>query len=301
MLRSPRLLSALLFVAGLAIGTLADRLPERVVPRSGESWILSGDFHVHVFPGDGSLPPTELPREAARAGLDVIAVTSHNVTWPARLARWRAGGDGPIVLVGQEITNPAYHMIGAGLTGTVNWWQPAAAAIAEVHRHGGVAIAAHPSRGSWAGFDANARALLDGSEFVDAGTRPGDPPPRDYVSFYDAARAHNPRLARIASTDTHGAPPVGSIRTYIVAREPSEAGVLEAIRNGRTVAAGPGRALHGDPELVRLVEANRPAGRVDMNPGWRRFAVALAWVGVLGMVLFRSPRKVTGRAAVAQT
>ena len=295
-MRSPRALSAFVLVAGLVLGTATDRIAPRSVPRAGDYWVLAGDFHVHVFPGDGAVTPFELPREAERAGLDVIAVTSHNVTWPAQLARWWADDEGPIVLIGQEITNPRYHLVGAGLRGTVDWWQPAAAAIADVHADGGIAIAAHPSRGYWDGFDDGARAALDGSEYVDADMRAGEGPPRQYVSFYDSVRAQNPDASRIGSTDFHGGQELGIVRTYILARERTAAGVVEAVRAGRTVAVDPQGGLHGESDLVQMVEANRPPGRVHVNRGWRRVAVALTWLGVLGLVLYEGQRsKVIGQ------
>jgi len=71
--------SALLLLAGVAAGTLSDA---RVMPapqRQDGYYILSADFHVHVFPGDGALAPWDLRREAARRRLDVIALTDHNL------------------------------------------------------------------------------------------------------------------------------------------------------------------------------------------------------------------------------
>ena len=55
--------------------------------RAGDQFVLAGDFHVHAFVGDGGVAPWELGREAARRGLDVIAVTNHNQLLAARLTR----------------------------------------------------------------------------------------------------------------------------------------------------------------------------------------------------------------------
>jgi hypothetical protein len=71
---------------------------------------------------------------------------------------------GPIVLVGEEVVRPSYHLIAAGITTTVSFMQSAADAIDEVHRQGGVAIAAHPDTDFWEGFDRPAMQRLDGSE-----------------------------------------------------------------------------------------------------------------------------------------
>ena len=69
---SPAHVGAVLLLLGVVLGTLADRTPQRESLRAGDYWVLSGDFHVHAFPGDGLLAPWLLRREAARAGLDVI-------------------------------------------------------------------------------------------------------------------------------------------------------------------------------------------------------------------------------------
>jgi hypothetical protein len=261
-------------------------LPVRTVPRSGEFWILQGDFHVHAAPGDGTLLPWDLRREAARAGLDVIAITNHNTTIAGWFGRWwasRAGRPHPLVLAGEEVTSPDYHMAAVGIATTVSRRQTAASAIAAIHAQGGVAIAAHPSRRYWPGYDVEALALLDGAE---ASNNTDPIAIAEYAAFRRRALERNPGVAAIGSSDFHGWPALGRSRTYLLVRDRTEAGVLEAIRSGRTVAADDRGSLYGDPDLVRIVEAHRPAGRSNHFAAWRRLSVALAWTGVLGLILF---------------
>jgi hypothetical protein len=282
----PRQVAAALLAAGLAAGTLVDRLGERIVPRAGEHWILAGDFHVHAAPGDGTLLPWELQREARRAGLDVIAVTNHNTTFAARFAQWWARsltGGFPLVIAGQEITNPDYHMAAVGIRQWVDWRQPPAAAIADVHAQGGVAIAAHPGLKYAAGFDDRALALLDGAEAANS----VDPLAlEEYAAFRRRALALNADLAAIGSSDFHATPSLARARTYLLVRDQTEAGVLEAIRAGRTVAADDQGRLYGSAELVRVVGAHLPAGRSDDNAVWRRLSAVSAWCGAFGLLLF---------------
>src|SRR5262245_10214773 len=78
----------------------------------GEYHVLTGDFHIHMFPLDAStLAPWDAVVEARRRGLDVIALTGHNQTRTAKIGRWfsRLTG-GPLVLVGEEIITPPYDM-----------------------------------------------------------------------------------------------------------------------------------------------------------------------------------------------
>jgi len=77
---------------------------------------------------------------------------------------------------------------------------------------------------------------------------------------------------------------VGKWRARFV-RERTKAGVLDAIRRGRTLAVDGDGHLAGDPSLIQLLGNARPAGRVDTHPAWRRLSVAIAWLGALGLVV----------------
>ena len=125
---------------------------------------------------------------------------------------------------------------------------------------------------------------LDGAEAVNS---VGEQDVADYADFRRRASQRNPDIAAIGSSDFHGWPSLGRCRTYLFVRERNDAGVLEAIRNGRTVAEDDAGNLYGDPELIARIEANRPAGRTDFNRGWRRFSVACGWLGILGLILLR--------------
>ena len=287
--------AAALLIAGAAIGTLTDRIPSRAPLRAGEYLVLAGDFHAHAFPGDGTLGPWNLRDEAARAGLDVIAVTNHNQSLTGRLAEWVSRTDGPLILAGEEITNPDYHMIAVGIDRAVSADQPAAGAVADVHARGGVAIAAHPSR-RFRGYDDEAVAVLDGAEVSHSGIHFDEVFRGDLTTFFARARSINADVAAIGSSDFHGMPPVlGLTRTYLFVRERTKVGVLDAIRTGRTLAVDRDGRLQGDPGLIQLLGGLRPAGRADPQPAWRRLSMTLSWLGAVGLVVLgagRSKRRV---------
>jgi hypothetical protein len=283
--RSQRSLAWLLLLTGLALGTLQGSAPRRTAFRAGGHWVLSGDFHVHAFPGDGALAAWSLRRQAQHAGLDVFAITNHNQTLAARLGRLAGSSDGPILIVGEEITNPGFHLIAVGIEQPIEWDRPAAELIDAVHAQGGIAIAAHPGRRYWDGWDDRALARLDGVEVAHPSRQHNSDAARDFDAFYERVRQLNPDVAAIGSSDFHASPSLARCRTYVFAREHSQAGVLDAIRHGRTVAEDADGRLHGDPGLVRLVEARRPAGSSDPHPAWRLLAVTCAWVGLLGLVV----------------
>ena len=282
--RSPRVRAGALLALGITIGTLADRVPARALKRAGDFYVLTGDFHVHAFPGDGSLAPWTLRQEASRAGLDVFAVTNHNMVFTARFAEWlarRTGG--PIIIAGQEITNPEYHLIAVGLERTVNAGQSAAAAIRDVHAQGGVAIAAHPSPRFHGYDDDQTVALLDGTEAahpVDRATGQ-----EQFTAFFGRARRLKPTIAPIGSSDFHVSPAVAECRTFVFAREATAAGVIDAIRNGRTIAVDQFGQRHGDAALIQLLDA-MPGDNRSIDPVfWRRVSVVLAWIGVLALLI----------------
>jgi hypothetical protein len=230
-----RTVIALLLAAAVA-GTLSDRAHPTPPLRIGGYRVLAADFHVHNFPLSAStLAPWDLVLEARRQGLDAIAITPHNQVLGGRLGRWFARKiGGPIVLAGEEIHSAKYHLIAVGIHDTIGWRRNAVEAVDEVHRQGGVAIAAHPAEDVWAEY-APAMDKLDGSEVFQ---------PSIYMSRWARSqyREFNSRapLAAIGSSDFHGPGPLGLCRTYVFVKEVSESGILEAIRAHRTAACGAG-------------------------------------------------------------
>lgn len=275
--------AAAALAAGIAVGTWSDRPPRRTIIISGEYRILSGDFHVHANPGDGTLTPFALRDEAVRAGLDVVTAVNHNAFAAPRLIPYLpAAPELPLVIAAEEITNADYHMIAVGIDHRIPGSLSAVDAAAAVHAQGGVAIAAHPGR-DFKGYDDRALAAVDGTEVARADRREEDR--SDYVAAYERARRVHPHIAAIGSSDFHATPSVGESRTYLFVRERTVAGVLDAIRAGRTVAENDRGEMFGDPALVARLAAARPAGRADPHPWWRRLAVALAWLGLAGLAV----------------
>ena len=280
---SARILAVCGLAAGLALGTLADTMPPRD-PITIEGYqILSGDFHVHAFVGDGGIAPWMLQRHATHVGLDVIAITNHNQTLAGRLGRAAAQPSGPLVLVGEEITGRDYHLIGVGIERPVNWDQPARGAIADVHAQGGVAIAAHPMHG-FDGYDPVALADLDGVEVAYRDSL-SSTMALQFVEFYQRTLAQNQEVAAIGSSDFHTSGPMGLCRTYLFVRERSEAGVIQAIRDGRSVGRCESGRLRGRPELVRLLEPYRDALAPPDESLAQTLALLLVWLSLVALAI----------------
>ena len=135
----------------------------------------------------------------------------------------------------------------------------------------------------WRGLDEAAQRILDGAEIAHPMIL-GDPISRaQLIAFTRSTRELNPRLAPIGSTDYHYRQPMGLCRTYVFAREYSEAGVIEAIRAGRTVAFDPEGGTYGAPELTEVVDRIRAAAKPEAR--WRRIPDAASAIGsMLGLV-----------------
>jgi hypothetical protein len=280
--------AAAIFGGAVITGTLLD---PAAAPAQLSASVLAADLHVHPYPGDGSLPVWELQREAARRGLDVIAVTGHNNRLGIEIGRLvPLEPDGPIVRPGQEITAPGFHMIAVGIERLIDWRLSAHDAIEAIHGQGGVAIAAHPLPISWRENDAEALKALDGAEVAHPSTLAYSQGQVGFETFFVRVQSINPRVAPIGSTDFHMVAPLGLCRTYLLTDNRSAAGALDAIRRGRTVARNPNGRLFGAAEHVAVVERHLSStAPVPAVPLLDRLIALAALCSLGALSAFRKP------------
>ena len=261
----------------VAAGTFTDT--QRFLAPQDPS-VLAVDFHVHASPGDGLLPVWEIQREAGRRGLDAIAITNHNHNLATRIARGLGlVRDYPIVIDGQELTTPRFHLAAVGARHLVDWRLPAADAIAAIQRAGGVAIAAHPAADTLGDANGAARKALDGAEIGHPAVFGGAKSREGIRRFFADARQLNPGLAAIGSSDFHWGGPMGVCRTYAFVERPSAEGLLDAVRRARTVATCPGNRITGGPQDVAAL-----AGRIPTEQP-RRFGYGLpTWIALSALI-----------------
>lgn len=288
---SPRAIAWILLAAGIALAATVPEPAPSAPPTHDGFVVLAGDFHVHSFPGDGSLPPWEIAREARRRGLDVVALTNHNSMLSSRLARaLPSPANGALLIQSQELTAAGYHMGAIGLPSTVDWRQSAASAATEIRARGGVSIAVHPAGPHAHSFD-GALDVLDGIEAAHPLMHVLEEGRRDMEAFYRRAKARRPSLAAIGSTDFHHFAPIGSSRTYLFARNGSQDAVLDAIRRGATVACDGVGNTQGPVELVAVVaqDCRRAATAPPAGAGAAdTIATLCVWLGALSLVLLGS-------------
>lgn len=308
-LTRPYLVAMSMLVAGMAGGVVCDEEPARPAAYRAGYRVLESDFHTHTAWSDGSLSPVGIVRQAARRGLDVVAVTEHNTVLPSQVARTyaRATG-GPLVVTGEEITTARFHVIALGIEHTVSPDQPIEAVLAAIHAQGGVAVAAHPVRHYWPAL-LPVREAFDAAEVMHPiafSTRGAEWRWADMVTFYREAKEP---LAAIGSSDYHWMSVLGLCRTLVFVREPvTQGAVLDAIRERRTVTLGREGEPYGDPALVDALRAEPYVPRTS-DYAYRgastadRVLRAVGWLGLLGVVLLRArkprapePRSITPKA-----
>jgi predicted metal-dependent phosphoesterase TrpH len=133
---------------------------------------LIADMHIHTALSPCASPemtPDAIVREAARKGLAVIAVCDHNTAGNVRAVAAAAAGipGGPVVIAGIEITTvEEVHVLGwfptadsaCAAAGELEVDSALASAASQltlsqtvdlIHRHGGLAVAAHVDRRSF--------------------------------------------------------------------------------------------------------------------------------------------------------
>ena len=287
-----RLIGVALIVIGAIAGSWVDtwRVPPPV--QAGGYFVMAADFHVHAFPGDGALPRWELAREASRRGLHAIVISNHNQTLAPKImpglfsGRRGEGPRLPLVIPSQEVTTPRFHLVAAGITRTVDWRLPDLEMADDIHAQGGVIIAAHPVAGYWKGSDA-LLARLDGAEVAHPLTQGRLTGREELTAFFTRARAVNPEVAPIGSSDFHMVAPLASNRTYVFAQSVSSEGVLDAIRAGRTVAEDQHGVRYGDPALIALLDQSGAATEPPQPGRMPAFFAALVLLGFLALIVFR--------------
>ena len=293
-------------IALLGIGVLGGRAfdgapPRRVVTRAGYR-VLEADFHVHTRFVDGFLSPFDVVLHARRNGLDAFAVTEHNLVYPAKMSRWfsRLIG-GPTVIIAEEVTTDRFHLIALGVEERVSPYGDLGPIVDEVHRQGGIAIAAHPVGRFWPAFNAEL-GKLDGAEVMHplafAGrardTRGKSWRWEEMRDFTTRAKDRGYHLTAIGSSDYHLFNGLGVTRTLVFARDDSEGAILEALREHRTVVADLAGNLYGDDRLVAEMKEHpiaegeqvesgadrgyRPKGLLD------RLTRIAGWLGMLGLI-----------------
>lgn len=121
-----------------------DLIPGRIAPDYTE---FRGAAHIHTtFSHDGHGDIKDVLETAKDIGLEFIVISDHNNmgSWDLSLKR---KGEKPLLIVGNELSTDAGHLLGYNLNTKRDSFPDAhRSAIDEVHKDGGIAVIAHPTR-----------------------------------------------------------------------------------------------------------------------------------------------------------
>ncbi|MCX5399045.1 CehA/McbA family metallohydrolase [Streptomyces sp. NBC_00102] len=210
-----------------------------------------GDCHVHSVYSDGELTPAELATAARAAGLDFVATTDHNTA--SAHADWaEQAGDGLLVILGEEVTTATGHWLALGIgPGEVVSWEYGVLdgrigpRLDQVHRTGGICVAAHPHAPYPSGTFAYAYEGFDAVEVWNGLWTSALPWNADNEAALAewgrglAADVHRGRWRpAVGNSDAHLAGQLGVPHTVVLAEGLSTPAVLAALRAGRSWIAG---------------------------------------------------------------
>lgn len=162
------------------------------------------DPHVHTNFSDGYLSPLEtIKMIAERSAIDVVAITDHDTTEGALIARDYARRYFPHldVIVGQEVTTGEGDVLALFVEKTLPRFATATEAIVAIHQQHGLAVAVHPFVFGWE-MESVGRAILS-LPFDAVEVRHGCPVSIPGNLWAGLLNWFGPQLPRLGSSDSH--------------------------------------------------------------------------------------------------
>jgi predicted metal-dependent phosphoesterase TrpH len=205
-----------------------------VITKPEELPEMKFDLHLHTSRHslDSILAPELMVQRAREIGLDGVVITEHDWLWTdEELARLRQLAPDLMVLAGIEVSAKQGHFLVYGVSNP--FAVPPGIGVAElcreVHRQGGVVVAAHPYRWNQP-FDAvleSERPDLDGLELM-SNNMDAD------IRSRAAALNERLRLAGLGNSDAHRLETLGCCYTEFDGAICHLSELVEAIRSRKT-------------------------------------------------------------------
>ena len=234
----------------------------------------TADLHMHTTCSDGFSTPERLARHLLGVDLDVVSVTDHDSIEGSLRVRAALAGEGPEVVIGEEVSSAHGHILGLYLEQRIRPGMSAPATIAAIHEQGGLAVAAHPYQLPWAkgrkhylGVGELAWTLpFDAVEVVNGA------PAMELSNLRARRRSAGMQRARMGGSDAHVVRGVGHVHTVFEGTTAAElrqaiesASVRPAVRRVRKVLATPSHVAW----LIGRHPLRRVAGPEFMSPRLR--------------------------------
>ncbi|MFD5789486.1 CehA/McbA family metallohydrolase [Streptomyces sp. NPDC127037] len=219
--------------------------PRRALGR-GPAW-YRGDCHVHSVHSDGELTPEELVVRARAAGLDFMATTEHNSA--AESGVWgHLAADDFLIILGEEVTTKTGHWLALGTMPdqVVDWNHQVGDGLIDqcldqVHRVGGLCVAAHPHAPYPSGdfmFPLRDFDVVEVWNGLWTSDRPWNADNEATLAEWGRSLAADMRTGSwrpaMGNSDTHLEGQLGIPHTVVFAQELATGAILERIRAGRS-------------------------------------------------------------------
>ncbi len=223
--------------------------------------VVKADLHVHSsYSPDSMITPKDLVFFAKKRGLNAVAVTDHNLIAGALEIAKQTDF---FIIPGTEVSSAEGHIVALNVFEVIPKGLPAEETVDRIHSAGGLAVACHPYALLKGSLKGHVSAKFDAIEAINARAFPVG---RSNRKAEEAARRLG--LSRVAGTDAHYAPQIGTAYTVIDAELDLQA-IAEAIIDNRCQPVGGGVpwVLNVEQQFQRLRRMVSKASNHTLNIG----------------------------------
>jgi predicted metal-dependent phosphoesterase TrpH len=213
---------------------------------------VMADLHVHsIYSKDSVITPKDIVYYSKKRGLNAVAVTDHNNIEGA----WKIAKETDFLIIpGMEVSSRDGHIVALNVSRLISSGLSADETVEQIHEANGVAIACHPHAYFKGSLRQYVSAKFDAIEVINARAFPF----KRSVKMAEKSAARF-GLSRVAGTDAHYGPQIGSGYTVIDA-EPNVDAVSKAIVAGRCQPFG-----QPVPFLLNLEQQIQRLNRMKMK------------------------------------
>jgi predicted metal-dependent phosphoesterase TrpH len=187
---------------------------------------INADLHVHTtYSKDSLITPEDLVYYAKKQGLKAVAVTDHNSLDGAyKIAKETDF----LIIPGMEVSSADGHIVALNVKELIPRGLSAPETVERIHKAGGVAIACHPYVYFKGALKEKVCSTFDAIEVINSRAFPFN---RSVRKAEETAKKLG--LVRVAGTDSHYGPQIGTAYTAIDVDEPTVEAITRAIFEGK--------------------------------------------------------------------
>lgn len=199
------------------------------------------DLHIHSsYSLDGSDNPKEIIKHARKIGLDGIAITDHNeIKGSLEAIKYGKTLNDFVVVPGIEVSSLDGHLIGLGMTESVEKGLPTKETIELITDQGGIVIASHPYR-FWSGLGDE---IVKSNDFTAVEVMNARSLRKDNRRALKLA--NELALGRTGGSDCHSLDQIGKAYTELEISNYDIDDIIQEIENKKSQGKGSHRSISG--------------------------------------------------------